>query len=464
MSPMPSNLRAEVVRRLAEGWARWEVVESFGEVYADEIDQIIAVRAAARGEREPSPEAKELWEEIKEETGFTEPAEAEAPPDCVMLDTITRAYVTWLWPSRIPFGKVTILEGDPERAKSVLTLDLAARVSTGTPMPSEIVKRDPAGVVIVCAEDDLADTVIPRLLAHAGDLSRIASIPLARDERGHVQPLMLPEHQDRLELAMRKVNAKLLVIDPITAYLSEMINTHNDASVRRATTPLTDLAQRTGAAIVLVRHLNKSGELKAKYRGGGSIAFTGAARAVLVVEEHPEQPGLLVLARVKNNLAKPTPSIGYRIASEELYECPRIVWQGIVHIDADTLLRSHDSRRDAEAREEAEELLRDLLGDGPAPVAEAKKLLAGAGISDSTIKRAKKRLRIASVRERDENGKTIGWTWRLPADDDDPPEGHQGVTMNPDPLGSPGARGSQMATVPSEPLAAGVQVSLEVEP
>jgi hypothetical protein len=169
-----------------------------------------------------------------------------------------------------------------------------------------------------------------------------------------------------------------------------------------------------------VRHLNKSGELKAKYRGGGSIAFTGAARAVLVVEEHPEQPGLLVLARVKNNLAKTIPGIGYRVASDELFECPVIAWQGIVHIDADTLLRGHDSRRDAEAREEAEELLRDLLSDGPVPVADAKKLLAEAGISDSTIQRAKKRLRIVSVRERDEQGRTTGWTWQLPIDDEQP--------------------------------------------
>ena len=215
------------------------------------------------------------------------------------------------------------------------------------------------------------------------------------------------------------------MIDPITAYLSETINTNNDASVRRATTPLTDLAQRTGTAILLVRHLNKSGELKAKYRGGGSIAFTGAARAVLVVEEHPEQPGLMVLARVKNNLAKTIPGIGYRVASDDLYECPLIVWQGVVHIDADTLLRGRDSRRDAEVRAEAEELLRDLLSDGPARVADAKKLLADAGISNSTIQRAKQRLRIRSVRERDEQGKTIGWMWQLPTDDEREADGEQ---------------------------------------
>jgi hypothetical protein len=350
--------------------------------------------------------------------GHGTPDDDQLPNDgYILLDTITRRHVRWLWPSRIPLGKVTIIEGDPERAKSTITIDLAARVSTGSPMPGETQQREKAGVVIVCAEDDLADTIVPRLLAHGADLSRIASVPLERDEHGHVRPLTLPEHQDRLEVAIRQVEAKLLVIDPITAYLSETINTNNDASVRRATTPLTDLAQRTGCAVLLVRHLNKSGELKAKYRGGGSIAFTGAARAVLVVEEHPDQPGLLVLARVKNNLAKTIPAIGYRVASDELYECPLIVWQGVIHIDADTLLRGHDSRRDAEVRAEAEELLRDLLSDGPARVADAKKLLTDAGISVSTIQRAKQRLRIRSVRERDEQGKTIGWTWQLPADE-----------------------------------------------
>jgi hypothetical protein len=113
------------------------------------------------------------------------------------------------------------------------------------------------------------------------------------------------------------------------------------------------------------------------------------------------------------------------VASDDLYECPLIVWEGVVHIDADTLLRGHDSRRDAEVRVEAEELLRDLLGDGPARVADAKKLLADAGISASTIQRAKQRLRIRSVRERDEQGKTIGWTWQLPTDDEREADGEE---------------------------------------
>lgn len=235
-----------------------------------------------------------------------------------------------------------------------------------------------------------------------------------------MKPLSLPKDLGRLEKAIRGVGAKLLIIDPITAYLSETISTNNDASVRRATTPLADLAQRTGCAILLIRHLNKSGDLKAKYRGGGSIAFAGAARAVLVVEEHPEQPGLMVLARVKNNLAKVISSIGYTVESEPLFECPLVRWRGVVRIDADTLLRGHDSRRDAEVREEAMDLLRDLLADGPVPVAEAKKVVGDAGISASTIQRAKKKLGVVSVQDRDtETGRLLGWLWQLPADEDE---------------------------------------------
>jgi hypothetical protein len=341
-------------------------------------------------------------------------------PDYTLLSTIERTYVGWLWPSRLPLGKVAILEGDPERGKSVVSLDLAARVSTGAPMPGEAIHRDPAGVVIVCAEDDASDTVIPRLLAHQADLGRIATIPLARDEHHRVKPLSLPEDLGRLEKAIRGVGARLLIIDPITAYLSETISTNNDASVRRATTPLADLAQQTGCVILLIRHLNKAGDLKAKYRGGGSIAFTGAARSVLVVEEHPEQPGLIVLARVKNNLARTVPGIGYTIEEEPLYECPLVRWRGVVHIDADTLLRGHDSRRDAEAREEAEGYLRDLLADGPVAVPDVRKaLIDGAGVTAATLRRAKDHLKVVSARQRDDDGKTTGWFWSLPPDDDD---------------------------------------------
>lgn len=355
-------------------------------------------------------------EELAALAGYGQPE-----PLYTRLSDVKVERVHWLWPGRIPYAKVSIIEGDPDRAKSTVTMDLAARVSTGTPMPGEPVDRGtPHGVVLVIAEDDLADTVVPRLNAHGGDLARIGSVNLRRDEEGNVIPLTLPEDLDRIRKVVRQTDAGLVIIDPITAYLSETINSNSDASVRRAMTPLAQLAQELGVAIVLVRHLNKSGELKAKYRGGGSIAFTGSARSVLVVEEHPDQPGLMVLARVKGNLARAVPSFGYRVESAPAHESPLIVWTGVVDIDADTLLRGRDGRLDAPQRDEAAEVLRSILGDGPLPVAEVQRQAAEAGIASRTLERAKKNLGVRAARDRDEiTGQTRQWVWHLPAQDED---------------------------------------------
>lgn len=339
-------------------------------------------------------------------------------PITVGLDTVEFERVVWLWPGRVPLAKVTIIEGDPDSGKSTITLDLAARVSSGTPMPllEHLGSQPPAGVVLVCAEDDLGDTILPRVLAAGGELAKIGSITLQRDEQGELIPLALPEDMHRLRGAITERSAKLMIIDPITAYLTATINSNNDAQVRRAMTPLGDMAQKTGCAIVLVRHLNKSGELKAKYRGGGSIAFTGAARSVLVVDQHPEQDDIYVLARVKGNLAKRAgvPSVTYKIDSDELFESPVIHWIGTDKIDADTLLKGKDGRLDAPARDEAEDFLTQELSDGPRKASDLIKEAKAIGINERTLNRAKKRLGITVTRQRDQHGKTIGWVWSLP--------------------------------------------------
>lgn len=376
------------------------------------------------------------------------PAELEPPPEVTYLSEIAREQVTWTWPGRIPRGKLTIIEGDPERAKSTVTLDLAARVSIGREMPDGHQLDEPGGVLLVCAEDDVADTIIPRLLAHDADLSRIATMTLKRDEQGRLIPLSIPEDIPRLEKAVRDVGARLVVIDPITAYLSEEINSHNDPSVRRALTPLADVAQRLRTSIVLVRHLNKDGQQrKALYRGGGSIAFSGAVRSVMVVDRHPDQQDLVVLARVKNNLAVHVPSIGYRIGSSLVYECPRIEWQGQVDIDADTLLRGPDGRLDAPARDEAEAVLEQLLANGPMEAKKVRKLASEAGVAKATLDRAKKHLGVRAKREIDAaTGQTTGWTWHLPTSSDSP----ETPTSNCDALGVPGEE-EQIPEVQSGP-------------
>ncbi len=220
----------------------------------------------------------------------------------------------------------------------------------------------------------------------------------------------------RLTQAVESVGAALLVIDPITNYLSETINSHNDASVRRALVPLADLAQQLGCCVLAVRHLNKQGDLKAKYRGGGSIAFTGAARSVMVVEQHPTDEQTMVMARVKNNLwPSDVPSIRYRIVGDAKFESPKVEWGDEIDLSADDLLHSPDARKDAPELNEAMDLLVDLLVDGPMLAKEVLHLTAEAGVSKKTVTRARKRLGIKSKRDRDsKTGKTQSWTWDLP--------------------------------------------------
>lgn len=332
-------------------------------------------------------------------------------PTYVRLSDVETEHVRWLWPGRVPYRHVTILDGDPGTSKSTVTLDWAARVSRGGTMPDDT-PVDEAGVVLVCAEDRLEDTIKPRLKAAKANLDRIVSVTLPVDDKGHVQPLTIPDDLERIGEVIRTTDASLLIIDPITAYLPERINSHNDASVRRALTPLAQFAHEMGVAAVLVRHLNKSGDLKAMYRGGGSIAFTGAARSVLVVAEHPEASNLRVIARVKGNLAAPVPSFAYDVLPSVEYDQPLIQWRGEIDIDADTLVSGGDGRRASPARDDAEAFLRTVLADGPVAVPDIEDEARQAGHSWRTVQRAKEAVAIAE-RVQAENGQILGWEWRL---------------------------------------------------
>jgi hypothetical protein len=172
------------------------------------------------------------------------------------LSEIEPERIEWLWPQRIPKGKITVLDGDPDNGKSVLTTDLAARVTAGLVLPDGT-KTEAAGAVIVSAEDGASDTIRPRFDAAGRDPSR--ALLLGNDE-----PFAIPGDIPRLERAVRQVGAVLVVVDPIMAFLSGDVNSNRDQDVRRALTPLKRMAERTGAAVVLVRHLNRRGVLSVR--------------------------------------------------------------------------------------------------------------------------------------------------------------------------------------------------------
>lgn len=301
--------------------------------------------------------------------------------------------VSWLWPARIPFGKLTILDGDPGLGKSMAALDIAARVSRGDAMPcgGRGDLNAPAGVVLLSAEDDPADTIRPRLDAAEADAARVVllrAVALATEGRPSERMVTVAD-LDAIEAAARDTEARLVVVDPLMAYLPSERDSHRDQDVRGALAPLAELAARLRVAVLVIRHLNKSGGGKALYRGGGSIGIIGAARSGLLVAPDPDEPdgGRRILAVTKSNLAALPSALAYHIGLEG--DVPRVVWEGTTEHTADALLAASLDGEQRGAQEEAKAFLREILAEGPIPAKEGQRQGKEAGISEMTLRRAR---------------------------------------------------------------------------
>ena len=334
----------------------------------------------------------------------------------VNLATVEPESVKWLWPGYIPLGKVTVLDGDPGLGKSLLTLDLAARVTTGRDMPNG--KPGVFGaVVLLSAEDDLADTIRPRLDAAGAIVAKVTALEAVGDvdvETGevHERPVYLPQDIPALHQAIEEHGAVLAVIDPLMAYLDGDVNAHRDQDVRRALRPLAQCAQETGAAIVVIRHLNKAPGGKAIYRGGGSIGIAVAARSALLVAEDPDDENKRVVARVKSNLAAPVPALRYQVTQRaEGVVC--LEWLGVTEHTATSLLAVPTHSEERSATEECVDWLQDLLdgNGGWIAVKDAQREARTAGYSDKVLRSARTRLCGKPVKEG--FGETGQWVWRL---------------------------------------------------
>jgi hypothetical protein len=317
--------------------------------------------------------------------------------------------VAWLWPGRIALGKLAILDGDPGLGKSLLALDLCARVSTGRPFPDGSPGPGPGSAIVLNGEDSAEDTLRPRLESLEADLERVFILDPDSAKGGS---LALPAHLDVLSDAVSQTDARLVVIDPIMAFLERSVQTGNDASVRRALSPLAQLAARQGCAVLLVRHLNKSGGRRSLYRGGGSIGIVGACRCGWLVARDPCDPERRVLAQVKNNLAPPQPSLAFRV-QELSAGAPVLSWLGPSLWSADQLLAEETRTlpRDSVVQR-ACDFLETVLADGARTSREMGTLAQQQGLSVRTLERAKRALGIRSVRVR-ADGKQLSY-WLLP--------------------------------------------------
>jgi hypothetical protein len=328
-----------------------------------------------------------------------------------VLITVTPERVTWVWRSRMAEGKFTVLDGDPGLGKSTAVLDIAARVSRGSPFPGEIKTREPRGVVLLSAEDGLADTIVPRLTAAGADLTRIYAMTGTLDARGIEQSVTIPESIPAIENAIIGMDAALLVIDPLMAYFSQSVNANNDQQVRTALKPLAEMLERTKCSAILIRHMTKSDTKHALYRGGGSIGIIGAARFGLMVARDPDNESSRVIAPTKCNIGPEPPSLRYALESVPGSDVARVVW-GVEAspYSAVDLLGAASDDGEAEDRDEAEEWLRHLLEKGPVTAQQCWKDARKQGYGERAIRRAKKRLRV--IARPDNFGGD--WTWSLP--------------------------------------------------
>jgi hypothetical protein len=328
--------------------------------------------------------------------------------------TVVPARVEWLWEGRIPLGVLSLLVGPAGRGKSTLAYDLAARVTRGQ------LGHRPANVIVATSEDSLAHTSVPRLLAAGADLERVdfASINEHESERG----LTLPDDLPDLEDAIRGIGASLVVLDPVVSHISGEIDSHKDHSVRRALDPISKLAERTGAAVLGIGHLNKSASSDVLHRLIGSVGFGAAARSVLLFAEKPDEPegtAERVLLHGKCNLAPLAP--GLRLAVEgrsitfegEEIETSGLIWKGEdPTLTAAAVLAGPQRDERRPERDIAREVILDALTDSEQRWVDLVELLTDEGVSKRTGERARDGLRADGLIESYKDGRGP-WLWKL---------------------------------------------------
>ncbi|MCE9590237.1 MAG: AAA family ATPase [Planctomycetes bacterium] len=340
-------------------------------------------------------------------------------PSIVTLSSVPPEAVRWLWKHRIARGKLTLFAGDPGLGKSTATIDIAARVTRGATWPDGSPSCGVGGVVLLNVEDDVADTIRPRFDAAGGDPSRVTimrGVFRTNHKTGKVETgaFALDENIAALEEAIQQTpDCKLVIIDPVSAYMGST-DSHNNAEVRACLSRASELASRSGVALLAVTHLNK-GQGQAIYRATGSLAFVAAARAVFAIGKCPDDPTgkRRLFLPIKNNIGNDRDGLAFEIRQSTPLAAS-VAWEaGAVAADLDKMLSPPGERPGPERdeRDTAVDWLRSMLADGPVLASEVcDQAQNGEGIKDATLRRAKRELKVESYRPENPGP----WLWRLP--------------------------------------------------
>lgn len=320
----------------------------------------------------------------------------------INMEQVEIEKIDWLLYPFIPFGKVTIVQGDPGEGKTTMVLQIIAKLTKGEAvLPSgsdepalegKTMALEPVNVIYQTAEDGLGDTIKPRLLSAGADCSRVMVI----DDNDQALTMM----DARLEEAIIKTKARLVVLDPIQGFLGAAVDMHRANEIRPLMKRIAVLAEKYHCAIILIGHMNKNSNGKSSYRGLGSIDFQAAARSVLIVGRIKDEPEIRVVCHVKSSLAPEGKSIAFRLDKDTGFE-----WIGEYDISADDLLSGDNRGQKIHA---AKEFLKEILASGSVAQTKVAEEAESRRIKKKTLWNAKKELEIDSVK--------IGnqWFWMLP--------------------------------------------------
>lgn len=372
---------------------------------------------------------------------------SDAPaPNIITAADVQPEQVRWWWRGRLALGKLTVLEGDPDVGKSTVLLDLAARVSTGREMPDGTPAPEGPGDVVIlsAAEDGLADTVVPRLLAAGADMHRVHVWTGTPQPDGYLRGFELQHDLVALERFVVERGVRMIVNDALMSSMPAGQSSNLDPDTRRLLHPFVALTERTGAIAAVNRHFKKGSD-RSTNRGGGSVAIGAVARCVLAAlrDDDDEAGERRLLGVTKANLlAEPErASMAFRIVGATVYdrdrtpiETARVEWLGNDERRVPELLHRADDEEGSGRIAECARALRELLADGPAPANDIERDLKGEDFRPSTIRRARERLDITrdvgNVYRETQAGKgsTGAWIWRLPEPADNPsPDDHAGM-------------------------------------
>ena len=312
----------------------------------------------------------------------------------IHLSEVESQQIKWLWYPFIPYGKLSIVQGDPGDGKSTLILNIAAKLSRGECIDENMNITEPVNVIYQTAEDGLADTVKPRLEAANADCSRISII----DESDKSVSMT----DDRIEEAIKRENAKLCIFDPIQAYLGGDTDMNRANEAREMTKKLGSIAERTGCAIVLIGHMNKASGSKSTYRGLGSIDIMAAVRSLIFIGKVRKDPTTRVLIHEKSSLAPPGETMAFKLGDEDGFR-----WVGAYEISADELLDGKEGKATETKLERGAKLIRELLADKKEiSIRELDEKAKEQGISGRTMRDVRSRMKNEleyQVNEKQEN-------------------------------------------------------------